>query len=257
MTRGKAHVGVQGRSKAAQQGGRGLGAALFDGLDLILGHARPAGEIRDAQAKGDPPVVQGLPEGQLLADGDPLGIVGLNPGTRHAGVVASYHTCLSQVSAAGPWWYARRSSAPAPPGRSASDHAAWSSGTPSATRAPLREHDWVSSQAAGDLCTTAITVAEIRYGLERLAGGRRKDCLRAAADEVFTAFSEYVLPFDADAAVHCALIVSHRDGIGLPIEGFDAQIAAICRARGATLATRNVKDFRETGVDLVDPWQPS
>ena len=51
--------------------------------------------------------------------------------------------------------------------------------------------------------------------------------------------------------------MSHRDGIGLPIEGFDAQIAAICRARGATLATRNVKDFRETGVDLVDPWQPS
>jgi predicted nucleic acid-binding protein len=42
----------------------------------------------------------------------------------------------------------------------------------------------------------------------------------------------------------------------LPIEGFDAQIAAICRARGAALATRNVKDFRETGIDVIDPWQP-
>ena len=62
--------------------------------------------------------------------------------------------------------------------------------------------DWLSSQAAGELCTTAITVAEIRYGLERLADGRRKDRLRAAADEVFTAFSEYVLPFDTGAAGH-------------------------------------------------------
>ena len=47
--------------------------------------------------------------------------------------------------------------------------------------------DWVSRQAAGDLYTTAITVAEIRYGLERLPGGRRKDHLQAAADEVFAA----------------------------------------------------------------------
>lgn len=117
--------------------------------------------------------------------------------------------------------------------------------------------DWVSSQSAGELCTTAITVAEIRDGLERLAEGRRKDRLRAAADEVFTAFSEYVLPFDAGAAARYALIVSHRDRIGLPIEGFDAQIAAICRARGAILATRNVKDFRDTGIGLIDPWQPS
>ena len=115
--------------------------------------------------------------------------------------------------------------------------------------------DWVSSQAAGELCTTAITVAEIRYGLARLAEGRRKDRLQAAADEVFTTFSEYILPFDASAAVHYALIVSHRDDIGIPIEGFDAQIAAICRARGAALATRNVKDFRGTGVDITDPWQ--
>jgi len=122
--------------------------------------------------------------------------------------------------------------------------------------APSRAvRDWVSSQAAGELCTTAITVAEIRYGLARLAGGRRKDRLQAAADEVFTAFSEYILPFDASAAVHYALIVSHRDDIGIPIEGFDAQIAAICRARGAALATRNVKDFRGTGVDITDPWQ--
>ncbi|GEM_PF-6309488 len=43
--------------------------------------------------------------------------------------------------------------------------------------------------------------------------------------------------------------------LGLPIEGFDAQIAAICRVRGAALATRNIKDFAETGIDVIDPWQ--
>jgi toxin FitB len=114
---------------------------------------------------------------------------------------------------------------------------------------------WVSTQAAGDLYTTAITVAEIRYGLERLPGGRRKDRLQAAADEVFAAFSEFVLPFDTGAAVQYARIARHRDEAGLPISGFDAQIAAICHARGAALATRNIKDFVETGVEVIDPWR--
>jgi toxin FitB len=116
--------------------------------------------------------------------------------------------------------------------------------------------DWARRQPAGELYTTAITVAEIRYGLARLAAGRRKNRLQAAADDLFAAFSDYVLPFDAAAAVHYALIARHRDEAGLPIAGFDAQIAAICRARGAALATRNIKDFLETGVDVADPWQP-
>lgn len=115
--------------------------------------------------------------------------------------------------------------------------------------------DWISAQAPGELCTTAVTVAEIRYGLERLPDGRRKDSLLAIATEVLAAFSEFVQPFDADAAVWYATIVAHRDRLGLPIDGFDAQIAAICRTRGSALATHNAKDFRETGIDLIDPWQ--
>lgn len=114
---------------------------------------------------------------------------------------------------------------------------------------------WVGAQQAGGLCTTAVTVAEIRYGLERLDDGNRKDRLLAAADEVFTSFSDFVLPFDARAAACYAPIVAHRDRIGLPIDGFDAQIAAICQTYEAVLATRNVKDFRETGIGLIDPWQ--
>lgn len=115
--------------------------------------------------------------------------------------------------------------------------------------------DWAGQQVSDELCTTAVTVAEIRYGLERLPHGRRKASLVAAATEVFTAFGEYIYPFDTNAAIAYARIVAHRDRLGLPIEGFDAQIAAICQIRGAALATRNGKDFEETGIDVVDPWQ--
>jgi toxin FitB len=117
--------------------------------------------------------------------------------------------------------------------------------------------EWVNAQTPGQLYTTAVTVAEIRYGLERLPGGRRKDSLLTTATEVFAAFSEFIQPFDADAAIWYATIVAHRDRLGLRIDGFDAQIAAICRTRGAALATRNAKDFRETGIDVIDPWQQS
>ena len=117
--------------------------------------------------------------------------------------------------------------------------------------------DWIGRQVPDELCTTAVTVAEIRYGLERFPDGRRKASLVAAATEVFTALEQYIYPFDTNAAMAYAQIVARRDGLGLPIEGFDAQIAAICQTRGAALATRNGKDFEETGVGVINPWQES
>ena len=115
--------------------------------------------------------------------------------------------------------------------------------------------EWVRGSNESDLYTTAITLAEIRYGIERLPDERRKDVLRTTTDNVFAAFEERVLPFDATAAVQYPTIVSDRDRAGLPIDGFDAQIAAICRTRQAALATRNGKDFHGTGIDVIDPWQ--
>lgn len=115
--------------------------------------------------------------------------------------------------------------------------------------------DWVHAQSGTELYTTSITSAEIRYGIERLPVGHRKALLRRTADQVFGAFQDKVLPFDDTAAMHYAVIVADRDDAGLPIDGFDAQIASICRAHSATLATRNLKDFQGTGIGLVDPWQ--
>lgn len=114
---------------------------------------------------------------------------------------------------------------------------------------------WVRAHSQRELYTTSVTLAEVRYGIERLEGGRRKESFQAAADEIFARFEEYVLPFDRAAAIHYAAIVSARDRAGLPIDGFDAQIAAICRTHKAVLATRNVKDFHSTGIEITDPWQ--
>ena len=114
---------------------------------------------------------------------------------------------------------------------------------------------WVDCQVPSQLYTTSITVAEIRYGIERLPAGKRRDELAAAASEVFMTFSEQILAFDLSAAVRYGPIVADRERAGTPISGFDAQIAAICQVHNATLASRNGKDFDGAGIDVVDPWQ--
>lgn len=114
---------------------------------------------------------------------------------------------------------------------------------------------WIRAQPSTEVATTSITVAEISYGIERLPEGHRKNALRGAADQAFSSFADDVLAFDGPAAAVYGVIVTDRERAGVPISGFDAQIASICRAHQATLATRNAKDFAGTGVSLVDPWE--
>ena len=116
---------------------------------------------------------------------------------------------------------------------------------------------WVHQQPAAQMCTTSVTLAEVRYGIARLPAGRRRDLLRATADDVFRAFADQVLAFDAVSATHYADIVVEREHCGSPISGFDAQIAAVCRTHHASLATRNTDDFDRLGLDLIDPWTSS
>jgi toxin FitB len=121
-----------------------------------------------------------------------------------------------------------------------------------------RVASWVRDRDRHELRTTAITLAEIRYGIARLPDGRRKQVLLAAAAEIFSAFGDQVLPVDAAAAEHYAIIAGGRERAGKPIAGFDALIAAVCRSNGTALATRNVSDFDGTGIEVIDPWrQPS
>ena len=116
---------------------------------------------------------------------------------------------------------------------------------------------WVRARDRRELRTTAITLAEVRYGIARLPDGRRKQVLVAAAAEIFAAFADQVLPVDGAATEHYAVIASSRERAGNPIAGFDALIAAVCRSNGAALATRNVSDFDGTGIEIINPWLQS
>jgi predicted nucleic acid-binding protein len=114
---------------------------------------------------------------------------------------------------------------------------------------------WWSRQQPGALFITAVTVAEVLYGIELLPQGKRRAALLAGAELMFgKVLAGRVLPFDEDAARAFAQIAAVRRGQGRPISDLDAQIAAIARSRGAILATRNTADFEDCGVRLVNPW---
>ena len=106
------------------------------------------------------------------------------------------------------------------------------------------------------LATTAITLAEIRCGLDRLPAGKRKQDLSAKFQAVVArALSPRILPFDQRAAEPCATLRGDRERAGRAIGALDALIAAIARVHGATVATRNVGDFAGCGIDVLDPWR--
>ncbi len=114
---------------------------------------------------------------------------------------------------------------------------------------------WMSGQAAVEFFTTTITVAEILYGVEIAPKGKRRDQLLKQSEATFSQdFAGHILSFDESAARMYALIASVRRSRGRPISVADAQIAAIARAQGATLATRNGVDFEGCGIALVNPW---
>lgn len=114
---------------------------------------------------------------------------------------------------------------------------------------------WMDAVRVEELATTAITVAELLYGVTRLPDGNRKSSLTAAVHGLMTDdFQGRIETFDMSAAVQYSAVVHEREALGRPISTADAQIAAICRAREATLATRNIKDFEDTGIELLNPW---
>ena len=118
-----------------------------------------------------------------------------------------------------------------------------------------RVASWVAKRATSTLHLTAISEAELRFGLTVMPPGKRRDGLVKGLERILhTGFANRILPFDSAAASAYAEIAAVRQAMGRPIPEADCQIAAIARARGMAVVTRNVRDFADTGIDVVDPW---
>jgi predicted nucleic acid-binding protein len=115
---------------------------------------------------------------------------------------------------------------------------------------------WISGQPIEALFTATPCQAEILAGIAILPEGRRRADLAAAAFAMFADdFDGRILPFDSDAARAYADLFAARRRAGRPAATLDLMIAAIARARGASVVTRNVVDFAGCDVTVIDPWQ--
>lgn len=114
---------------------------------------------------------------------------------------------------------------------------------------------WIGDGRATDLYFSAIGEAELRYGVAVLPAGRRRAALASAIEAILQEdFMDRILPFDREAARDYADIAAMRRAAGRTVLPADSQIAAIARSRGMAIATRNVRDFENIGIEVIDPW---
>lgn len=115
---------------------------------------------------------------------------------------------------------------------------------------------WIDAQPTSQLFISAITVAEILYGIARMADGKRKQSLLDVATLMFDEdFAGRILSFDSDAAVHYAGLAAESEAKGKVVDMADGQIAAIAALHDARVATRNVRHFDYLGVPVINPWE--
>ena len=115
---------------------------------------------------------------------------------------------------------------------------------------------WRDSQPYESVWITSITLFEGRLGLAQLPKGKRRQTLETAfAQLVEQDLENRVLDFDSIAATEAAALAASRRKAGRPIDIRDTFIAGIALARGAVLATRNVRHFSDLRVPLANPWE--
>jgi predicted nucleic acid-binding protein len=115
---------------------------------------------------------------------------------------------------------------------------------------------WLDSQAPESVWTTAVTVFEIRFGIELLSPGRRRRALEAAFEAMLRDdLGGRVAGFDATAAEEAAKLAARRQRRGRSVDLRDTQIAGIALARRADIATANARHFEGLEVNVIDPWE--
>ncbi|KAA8825753.1 type II toxin-antitoxin system VapC family toxin [Bifidobacterium reuteri] len=115
--------------------------------------------------------------------------------------------------------------------------------------------NWLRNQDASNLATTTITVAELLAGIRRMPEGKRQKYTDATVKLALMTLEDRTFAFDTEAASDYARILVEREHRGKPTSIQDAMIAATACSWGAAVATRNIKDFEGTGVELINPWE--
>jgi hypothetical protein len=116
---------------------------------------------------------------------------------------------------------------------------------------------WLDRQPRSSLWTTAITIFEIRLGLQIMPNSKRRDLLSQRFDEVLARMNEQIAPFDTEAAQQAASLTASRKMQGRPRDLRDTMIAGIVLARRTSLATRNTAHFDDVAITIINPWTAS
>ena len=113
---------------------------------------------------------------------------------------------------------------------------------------------WLDRQPRTSIWTTSITILEVRFGLQIMAGGKRRSALVQAFELFLDKIGHRIASFDEIAAHQAADLMASRQKKGRSGELRDTMIAGIVFAQHATLATRNTVHFDDVSVPLVNPW---
>ena len=114
--------------------------------------------------------------------------------------------------------------------------------------------DWLDRQPRTSVWTTAITVLEVRFGLQIMPAGKRQSALIQAFEGVLERIGGRVAAFDVAAAREAGDLMASRHKKGRPGDLRDTMIAGIVISQHGTLATRNTGHFEDTPVPLINPW---
>jgi len=115
--------------------------------------------------------------------------------------------------------------------------------------------DWLAQTDEDSIFLSVVTITELRYGVERLATGKRRDQLdKWLRKDLNSRFQERILPVDLAVADTCGKLVARSESRGRPIEPRNAFIAATAEVHSLTLVTRNASDFEATVKSIVTPW---
>ena len=116
---------------------------------------------------------------------------------------------------------------------------------------------WLDGQPAVSVWTTAISVLELRVGIELLDPSRRRGALQLGLRRLLGEVLEgRVLPFDTEAATEAGRLMAARRRAGQAGDLRDTMIAGIAITQRATIATANLRHFADLPVPVVNPWQP-